>query len=428
MSNSSSFWKNYRMLICMIGAIVAGCVLGFMYPVVTDADGNVVSHGAAVLAPLGKIFINLMFCVVVPLVFSSIAGAVANMASPARAARIMGATISIFVITGVIASALMIFLVKIFPPVLEPWTSIAAGEVGQMKSFSDLLVGFFTAEDFVAILSRRAMLPLIIFSILFGFGVQMHGGPESPVAHGLSAFTECMLNVVKMLTYYAPIAFFGFFADLAATYGPTIAGAYGRALIVYYPTCFLYAAIAFPIFAYFGGGPKAPGILMRNIARPALTSLGTCSSAATIPTNLEVAAESGIPRDVSDIVLPLGATMHMDGSCLSCVLKLAFIYGVFGLPFEGLDTYALATVVAVLSSVGMSGIPGGGYIGEFILCSVFFPDKLELAFPIAVTIGNLVDPPATMVNSSGDYAVSFLAARFVNGRDWLEKSLSATKD
>lgn len=81
-------------------------------------------------------------------------------------------------------------------------------------------------------------------------------------------------------------------------------------------------------------------------------------------------------------------------------------------------------LVAVVSSVGMSGIPGGGYIGEFIICSIFFPNQLDLAYPIAITIGNLVDPPATMINSAGDYVVSYIVARFVDGKDWLKNAMA----
>ena len=162
--------------------------------------------------------------------------------------------------------------------------------------------------------------------------------------------------------------------------------------------------------------------LRRHILRPAVTALGTCSSVATIPANMEAAEDSGIPHEVADLVLPLGATMHMDGSCFSCVLKVAFLFGVFGLPFEGAGLFAEVLAVAVFSSVAMSGIPGGGYIAEFILCSLFFPDRMAVAYPIAVTIGNLVDPPATMVNAAGDYAASFLVARITEGSGWLERT------
>ena len=154
-----------------------------------------------------------------------------------------------------------------------------------------------------------------------------------------------------------------------------------------------------------------------------MVSLGTCSSVATIPTNMEEAADTGISKDVSDMVLPLGATMHMDGSCFSCVLKIAFVLGVFGQRLN-LGMLLPVILVAVLSSVGMSGVPGGGYIGEYIICSIFFPQHIEIAFPILVAIGNLVDPPATMINSAGDYVVCYIVSRFADGKDWLDKAIA----
>jgi Na+/H+-dicarboxylate symporter len=163
--------------------------------------------------------------------------------------------------------------------------------------------------------------------------------------------------------------------------------------------------------------------MFRHITKPAVVSLGTCSSVATIPTNMEEAADTGISKDVADMVLPLGATMHMDGSCFSCVLKIAFVLGVFG---QRLTPGMLVPVilVAVLSSVGMSGVPGGGYIGEYIICSIFFPTQMEVAFPILVVIGNLVDPPATMINAAGDYVVCYIVSRFVDGKNWLQRALN----
>jgi Na+/H+-dicarboxylate symporter len=408
-----SFWKNYRFLIFLLTGIVAGCILGAFWP------------GATCLEPIGTVFINMMFCVVVPLVFASISSAIGNMKSAARGGKIIGTTIILFLVTGAIAAVIMIILMKIFPPVLTPWKGMQAGDVDQQATVGSLIVNFFTASDFVGLLSRKAMLPLIIFSIIFGFCVQKTGGAESTIGKWINGLSDVMLRFVKIITYYAPIAFFGFFASLVATYGPQLIGDYGRGMAVYYPTCLLYVLIAFPIYAYWGGGKGAPKIMFRHILRPAITSLGTCSSVATIPTNLDVAAETGISRDVSEIVLPLGATMHMDGSCFSCVLKIAFLFGAFGIPFTGIGTFLEVILVAVFSSVAMSGIPGGGYIGEFIICSLFFPDQIALAYPIAITIGNLVDPPATMVNSAGDYVISYVVSRFVDGKDWLQKKISA---
>ncbi len=405
--------QNYVFMAIMVGAMVLGAIFGWISP----EWGNKISF-------LGTMFINMMFCIVVPMVFASISSSVANMTNRRRAGKIMGVTIGTFVVTGAIAAFIMFMLMKIYPPVLAAWTEIPSEKMGDYASLSGMIVNFFTVPDFVSLLSRRAMLPLIIFSLLFGFGVNLNGGSESPVGKFLEDLTNVMLKVVKIVTYYAPIAFFAIFADLVATYGAQITESYGRALLVYYPLCFVYLFTAFPLFAWYGGGKGAVKVMFSHLARPAIVSLGTCSSVATIPTNMEEAANTGISKSVSDMVLPLGATMHMDGSCFSCVLKIAFVLGVFGqeMTFGMLIPVIL---VAVLSSVGMSGVPGGGYIGEYIICTIFFPTQMELAFPILVAIGNLVDPPATMINAAGDYVVSFIVSRFVDGKDWLQKVLAA---
>ena len=105
---------------------------------------------------------------------------------------------------------------------------------------------------------------------------------------------------------------------------------------------------------------------------------------------------------------------------MSAIIKVAFIFGIFGKNF-GTGEAILAIIVATFSSVAMSGVPGGGGTGELVLCTVFFPDQMAIAYPIAIALGNLVDPPATMVNAAGDYVVSYIVERFVDGKDWLEK-------
>ena len=418
-----SIRKNYVFLGIMLCAMILGAVTGWIWPAVYDGDGNLANAGAKVLAPLGTVFINMMFCMVVPMVFASISSAVANMESRKRAGKIMGVTVATFVVTGAIAAVIMFILMKLFPPVLIPWASVPTEEIGEYATMSEMIVNFFTASDFSGLLTRRAMLPLIVFSLLFGFAVNLNGGKETPVGKFLEDLTNVMLKFVKIITYYAPIAFFAIFADLVATYGSQITQAYARAMIVYYPLCFIYIFTAWPLFAWFGGGKGGIRTMFRHITKPAIVSLGTCSSVAAIPTNMEEAAGTGISKDVSDMVLPLGATMHMDGSCFSCVLKIAFVLGVFGQDM-GFDRLIPIVLVAVLSSVGMSGVPGGGYIGEYIICSIFFPTQMEMAFPILIVIGNLVDPPATMINAAGDYVVCYIVSRFVDGKDWLQKALA----
>ncbi len=413
--------KNYGFIICMLIGIVAGCVAGALFPVVKDANGEVISKGATVLEPLGTVFINLMFCIVVPMVFCSICSAIANMDSMKKAGKIMGVTVVTFLITAAIAAVIMYAVCRVFPLVQGQYEA-TEGEVGKTLGFADMVVNFFTKPDFFELLSRKAILPLIVFAVLCGFGIQMAGGKETMTAKLLADITNCIMKVVKIISFYAPVGFFGFFSYLVATYGPELIGDYGRTLVIYYALCFVYMFASFPVYARFGGGKGAIKVMFRHLFKPAAVSFGTCSSVATIPTNMEAAEDTGISKDVSDIVMPLGATMHMDGSAMAAIVKVAFLFGIFGKDF-GTGEAILAIVVAVFSSVAMSGIPGGGGTGELVLCTVFFPEQMAIAYPIAIALGNLVDPPATMVNAAGDYVVSFIVSRFVDGKDWLQKKL-----
>ena len=405
-----TFLRSNRFILLMLSGIVLGCIVGALRP---DFAGN--------LAFLGTLFVNMMFCVVVPMVFFFISSAIANMKNVKRAGKLMGSTIVTFLSTAAIAGVLMYIVCRIFPLVSGQYP-VTEGEIGETLGVTDMIVNFFTKPDFTELFSRRAILPLIVAAVLFGFGVQMAGGPETRTAKLMDDITNCIMKTVKIITYYAPIGFFGFFASLVAVYGPELIGDYSRTLIVYYVMSFAYMFTFFPIYARFGGGRGAAKLMFSKLFRPAAMSFGSCSSVATIPTNIEVSQESGISKDVSDIVLPLGATMHMDGSAMSAIIKVAFLFGIFGQDFDT-GRAILAIIVAVFSSVAMSGIPGGGGTGELVICTIFFPDQLAIAYPIAIALGNLVDPPATMVNAAGDYVVSFIVSRFVDGKDWLQKRL-----
>ena len=404
-----NFLKNYGFMILMILGIVAGCAVGALW------------EDAMLLKPLGTLYINMMFCVVVPMVFCSISSAVANMSNAKKAGKVMGITVASFVVTATIAATVMYLVVRFIPLVSGDYNAVE-GPVDEAMSLGDMVVAFFTKPDFVELLSRRAILPLLIFAVLFGFGVQMSGGKDNMVAKFLSGATAALLNMVKLISYYAPIGFFGFFAALVAEYGPQLVGDYSKTVGIYYVVSFVYMFIAFPLYARFGGGKNGGKVMFKHLFKPAVVSFGTCSSVATIPTNMEAADDTGISKDVSNITLPLGATMHMDGSAMSAIMKVAFVFGILGRDF-GASEAILAVAVAVISSVAMSGIPGGGGTGELVLCAAFFPEYLGIAYPIAIALGYLVDPPATMLNAAGDYVVSFIVERYVTGKNWLQKQL-----
>ncbi|MGE4484119.1 MAG: dicarboxylate/amino acid:cation symporter [Oscillospiraceae bacterium] len=408
--NKSDFWKNYRFPLILIVSIVVGCLIGVIF-----------GEKATVLSPLGDIFLNLMFTIVVPLVFVSIASAVGNMMNMKRLGKIIGYTILVFVVTGLIAGVIILIVVNIFPPAMNTSIALTTTDVGEASSIGALIVNALTVNDFSGILSRKNMLPLIVFSIIFGFCVSACGGKESPVGRLLENLSNIVMKFVKIIMYYAPIGMCAYFAALIGEFGPNLIGDYGRAMLIYYPLCVAYFLLMFPVYVYYAGGREGVRSFFKNILTPTVTSIGTQSSIATLPVNLEAAGRIGVPKDIREIVLPMGATMHMDGSVISSVLKISFLYGIFGMPFTGVGTYLVTILISILGGVVMSGVPGGGLVGEMLIVSLFgFPPE---AFPIIAMIGFLVDPPATCINATGDTVVSMIVTKLIDGKDWMKKNL-----
>lgn len=414
-TSKKTVWENYRFSIVLIFSIVLGSIIGLIF-----------GEKAIVLKPFGDIFLNLMFTAVTPLVFITIASAVGNMVNMKRLGKILGNMFLTFVVTGLIAAILILVVVNIFPPAAGANIELAAADELEELSLSNQIVQALTVNDFSKLMSRSNMLPLIVFSILFGYCVSAVGGEDNIVARALEALSNVMMKFIGIIMLYAPIGLGAYFASLIGEFGPQLLGAYARAMVIYYPLCILYFVVAFPAYTYYAGGMPAVKAFFKNIIEPAVTSIATQSSIATMPVNLKAASRIGVPKDIREIILPIGATMHMDGTVLSSILKISFLFGIFGQEFTGMGTYLTAIMLSILGGVVMSGVPGGGLIGEMLIVNMYgFPPE---AFPIIATIGFLVDPPATCLNATGDTVASMIVTRMIEGKDWMEKKLTAHEE
>lgn len=404
--NGKCFFRNYRLPLLLLAGISVGSLIGVVY-----------GPGASALKPLGDIFINLMFTIVVPMVFVSITSAVGNMADLKRLRRILGSLFFVFIATGVVAGVLVLFVVKTWPPVASAVIPLTSPEIVSPKTFGDLLVESLTVSDFYGLFCRDNMLPIIVFSVMTGIAVAATGGRESPVGMLLNNANEVIMTMIGYIMKVAPVGLGAYFASLVGEFGPELIGDYGRTLLIYYPMCLFYLIVFFPVYAWLAGGMRGVRAMCSHIFNPLVTAFATQSSVATIPANMDACGCIGVPEDISDIVLPMGATMHMDGSVLSAIVKISFLFGVFNMPFTGSMVYAKSMVIAVLSAFVLSGAPGGGLVGEMLIVSLFgFPPE---AFPLIATIGFLVDPPATSLNAGGDTVASMLVARVVEGKGWM---------
>lgn len=410
--DKKKLWDNYKFPLILLGGIIIGAIVGL-----------IMGEKASVFEPLGQIFLNLMFTIVVPMVFVSITTAVGNMLNMKRLGKILGSLVLTFVVTGLFAAALVLIVVNVWPPAANTTIAMGSAEMEEASSISDMIVGALTVNDFSGLMSRSNMLPIIVFAIMSGLAVASCGGQESPVGRLLNNLNDIIMKMVDMIMKLAPIGLGAYFANLVGEFGPQLIGDYGRTMLVYYPMCAVYVVVFFPLYSYFAAGKLGVNRMLKNIFNPAVTAFATQSSVATLPVNMEACKKIGVPEDISNIVLPMGATMHMDGSVLSSITKIAFLFGIFQMPFVGIDTYAMAIVVSILSAFVLSGAPGGGLVGEMLIVSLFgFPAE---AFPLIATIGFLVDPAATCLNASGDTIASMVITRLVEGKDWLEKRLAA---
>ncbi|MFO7570599.1 MAG: dicarboxylate/amino acid:cation symporter [Smithellaceae bacterium] len=397
------FLKSYGFSMLLIAALFAGAGLGIVF-----------EKDAALFKPLGDLFLNLLFTVIVPLVFFSIAATVAGMSNLKRLGKILSVMMVIFVVTGIIASVVMMAAVIFFEPaagVSIPMPSVS--DIQQLRA-SDQLVRAFTVPDFHLLLSKNNMLALIVFSMLTGLATSAAGEKGKAFGAFLASGNAVMMKLISLIMYYAPVGLCAYFAYLVGVFGPELLGSYARAMAVYYPTAILYFFLAFTCYAYLAGRGRGVKSFWTNIVPPSLTALATGSSMAAMPANLQAAENIGVPKDIRDVVIPIGATMHMEGSCLAAMLKIAFLFGVFQMPFSGIETLLTALGIALLTGVVVSGIPGGGTIGELLIISLYgFPPE---AFPLITMIGTLVDAPATMVNAVGDNVASMLTAKVLGDR------------
>ena len=405
------FVKKYWFPISILLSIIIGSLCG-----------NYLGERASVLKPVGDIFLNLMFTIVVPLVFFTISSSIASMIDLKRLGKIMGYSLIVFTTTCIIASIVMLISVKLINPLGSNSVLIDATETVKNLSIGEQIVSALTVNDFSELLSRNNMLPLVIFSILFGVGVSSLGEKGRKLSLNLELASKALMKVVHIIMYYAPIGLCAYFMNLVGTFGVSLINGYLRSFILYTVVGVIYYLVFYTIYAYVAGGKLAIKNFYKNALNPTVVALATQSSLATLPTNLESASNMGISEDIREVSMSVGSTMNMHGSVMASILKISFLFSVFGRSFTGLDTYLIAILISVLSGVVMSGIPSGGLIGEMLIVSMYsFPAG---AFLIISTIGIIVDAPATALNVMGNPTSAMLVSRLVEGKNWLKKKLT----
>jgi Na+/H+-dicarboxylate symporter len=412
--------KNYQMSIVLLLSIIVGGIAGIIF-----------GPDATVVEPLGQIFLNLMFTLIVPLVFFSVTSSIANMGGMKRLGKIMIYLFVIFTVTALLSGIISIIGALIFNPTeglgassIQKILSLSGDEIAEeakQLSLVQQLVNTITVNDFFGLFSRSNMLQLIVFSVLFGIATALAGEKAVIVKDFLNAGQIILMKIMKIIMYYAPIGLGCYFASIIGQLGAQILTGYLKVFLLYLVLAVINYFILFSLYAYLSAGKDGVKAFWKNAVAPTVMALATCSSAATIPVNLDSTKKIGVPKDIAETVIPLGVNTHKDGSVIGGVMKVVFLFGLFGKDMDNIPALLSILVVGFLVGAVMGAIPGGGMIGEMLILSIYgFP--LE-ALPVIAVISTIIDAPATVVNSTGNTVCAMLVTRFVDGKNWLSKAL-----
>ena len=410
------FLQNYKSTIILIAAIIVGAIVGVVF-----------QEKAAVLSPLGDIFLNALLVIIVPLIFLNITTAITKMESPKRMGKIIGIIVAVFLVMSLI-SVFVGFGVTFKSELvsvedgatirasLEEDVEVEEEELNLLQRTASLL----TVNDLPKLFSKDNVTALLVASIVFGVAVRMSGEKGEDVKKLLESANVVIENTLKIVMYYAPIGLGCYMASMVGTFGATIAIGYAKTFVLYLVVSIAFYAIFYTVYAFIAGGKKGVVAFWKNVMPPTFTALATCSSAATIPVNITAAKKMGVPADIAETTVPLGTSFHKDGTIIGSMFKIMFLVALFGVQMTtAADIFGMLGI-ALVANLLVTAVPiGGGTISEmFIISMMGFP---VAALPILTIIATIIDAPATVLNSVGDSAASMLVARFVDGKDWMKE-------
>ena len=414
-----NFLKTYKSTIILLVAIIVGAIIGLIF-----------KEKATILSPFGDLFLNLLLVIIVPLIFLTITTSISKMQTPKRLGKIMVTIVCVFVVTSIIA-VLIGFASTYFVKLVNPEdseqirASLSEEEVTESEeeelSILDRTVSLISVNDFSKLLSRDNIIALLVFSVIFGIAITMTGEKAKPVTEFLIAANAIVNNIVKIIMYYAPIGLGCYTASLVGSFGEMIVVGYLKTFVIYLVVAVAFYFIMYTLYAFIAAKKAGVKAFWKNVLPSTLTALGTCSSAASIPVNIECSKKMGVPADIAETTIPLGTSFHKDGSIIGSVFKIMFLVCLFGTSLATPGAALQVLGVALLANLLITAVPiGGGTISEMLIITMLgYP---VAALPILTVIATIIDAPATVLNVVGDTASSMMVARVVDGEEWMEKS------
>lgn len=382
-------------------ALGLGIIAGIIFLSVNRADLAV-----SYVKPFGTIFLNLIKFIVVPIVLSSIVCGVISMKDIRKVGSIGGKTVLYYLMTTAFAIAIGLTIANCFKGFFQTLeTTDLTYEVATQSSFMNTLVDVFPSNIISPMLNAN-MLQVIVIALLFGFGIILAGEKGEPLAKVMTSLCDVSMIIMDMILKLSPIGVFCLITPVVAENGPKILGSLAMVLLTAY-ICFILHAVVVYSSTVKILGKVSPVKFFKTMAPAMAFAFSSASSVGTLPLNLECTQKLGAKKDVASFVLPLGATINMDGTAIYQGVCAVFIAACFGidLTFSQMLTIVLT---ATLASIGTAGVPGSGMVMlAMVLQSVGLPVE---GIALVAGVDRIFDMGRTVVNITGDAACTIIVS------------------
>ena len=397
MTNSK---KKFSLTVLILIALALGFIVGFLMQ-------NCADIAIRYIQPFGIIFLNLLKCIVVPLVLLSIICGIINMSDVSKLGRLGIRTLLYFMMTTIFAVTLGLAfttLLKGSLPLIEIPITGESMEVPHI-SFMDQIVNFFPSNMF-APLATAEMMQVIVIALFIGFAIVKVGDKARPAADVLVSFNEIVTKILSFIMALAPIGVFCMLCPVVAVNGPSILGSYAVLIGVAY-LCFAIHAIVVYASCVRVLGKMSPWKFFKEMAPAMLFAYSSDSSLATLPVSMECTRKLGVPKDVGNFVLSLGATINMDGVAIYLGVTSVFIATCCGIDLT-MQQYLAIALSATVASIGTPGVPGGSLA---LMAMVFASASIPVeGVAIVAGIDRIIDMARTTMSITGDASCAVIMA------------------
>ncbi|GEN31908.1 Na+/H+-dicarboxylate symporter [Cerasibacillus quisquiliarum] len=398
----------WQILIAFVLAIISGVIFG---------------DKIAVVAPLGDLFLRLIKFIIVPLILSTIIVGITSTEDVQKLGRLGGKTVAYYLLTSLIAISLGLFMGSIFKPGLETDIKLSGEkvEVQESEGVIDTILNIVPTNPIESLVTGD-ILQIIFFAIFIGIGITLVGKKADPVKHFFEGFAEIMYKITGIVMAVAPIGIYGLLAPVIGEYGAHVLLPLFKLIIAMLITCLIHIGVIYSV-AVKTWGNMSPITFIKGMLPAAMVAFSTSSSSGTLPVTMKcVEDDLKVSKDVSSFVLPLGATINMDGTAIYQGLTVMFIAQYYGVDLT-LSQLGIVALIATFASIGTAGVPGAGMIMlTMVLTAVNLP--LE-GIALVAGIDRILDMMRTTVNIVGDASASVVVDASEKRRAYKEERVLA---